>query len=61
MISWNRSCKRLEQPWFHNSESNKDKGKGPVVVDTLNVIATGMYKFNSNCRIKFQQNFNLAK
>ena len=42
-------------------ESNNDKGKRPAVVETLNVIATGMYEFNLNYRIKFQKNFNEAK
>lgn len=42
-------------------ESNNAKGKRPAVVETLNVIATGMYEFNLNCRIKFQKNFNQAK
>lgn len=65
-------CDQLEQelqnaraamvaPEQEQEESNNDKGKGPAVVETLNVIATGMYKLNLNCRIKFQKNFNQAK
>lgn len=36
-------------------KSNKDKGKGLAVVETLNVIVTGMHIFNSNFWIKLKE------